>query len=120
MLPIQAIRAELVQACAGHNRVIVTAPTGSGKSTRVPGFLADEVLPGGGQVICLQPRRLAARMLARRVAVERGAALGGEVGYRVRFDWRMGAATRIVYETDGILLQELRRVRLAPGRRDCL
>ncbi len=108
-LPINDIRAELVQACAGHNRIIVTAPTGSGKSTRVPGFLADEVLPGGGQVVCLQPRRLAARMLARRVAGERGAALGGEVGYRVRFDWRMGPATRIVYETDGILLQELRR-----------
>lgn len=60
-------------------------------------------------MVCLQPRRLAARMLARRVASERGAALGGEVGYRVRFDWRMGPVTRIVYETDGILLQELRR-----------
>ncbi len=107
-LPIQAIRAEFIQACAGHSRVILTAPTGSGKSTRVPGFLADEVLPNGGQVVCLQPRRLAARMLARRVAAERGAALGGEVGYRVRFDQCAGPATRIIYETDGILLQELR------------
>ena len=107
-LPVDAIRDEFAQACAGSSRIILSAPTGSGKSTRIPCFLADILPPGAGAVICVQPRRLAARLLARRVAAERGVELGGEIGYRVRFDQRAGATTKIIYETDGILLREMR------------
>ncbi|OGV60942.1 MAG: ATP-dependent helicase HrpB [Lentisphaerae bacterium RIFOXYC12_FULL_60_16] len=106
-LPVDDIRPAIRDALKKQSRLIVTAPTGSGKSTRIPGFLVDDDPAGKGRVVCLQPRRLAARMLARRVASERGVALGGPVGYRVRFDHRAGPATRIVFETDGILLQEM-------------
>ncbi len=107
-LPIDGIRDTLCQAArAVERRILLTAPTGSGKSTRVPGFLADDGAVGPGRIVCLQPRRLAARMLARRVAAERHSQMGAEVGYRVRFDQRAGARTRIIYETDGILLREM-------------
>jgi len=105
-LPIEAIRNELVAACQTHRRFIVEAPTGSGKSTRIPGMLLDAGLLGDGRVVVLQPRRLAARMLASRVAHERRLPLGQEVGYQIRFDNQTSAATRIVYETEGLLLRQ--------------
>lgn len=111
-LPIEEIRGEFCGAMRRHNRVVVTAPTGSGKSTRIPGWILDEGLAGGGKVVVLQPRRLAARMLASRVARERGVALGGEVGYRVRLESRAGKETMIEYETEGVLL---RRMAAEPG-----
>jgi ATP-dependent helicase HrpB len=113
-LPIDSLRSALGAALREHARVVVRAPTGSGKSTRVPGFLIDDRVVRG-QVIVLQPRRLAARMLARRVAAERGSALGAEVGYRVRFDVRAGPDTRLVYETDGILLRQIIQEPDLPG-----
>jgi ATP-dependent helicase HrpB len=80
VLPIEGIRGEFCAAMRRCNRVIVTAPTGSGKSTRIPGWIVDEALAGGGKVVVVQPRRLAARMLASRVARDRGVDLGGVVG----------------------------------------
>lgn len=107
-LPIRAIEREIVEALRACPRLVIQSPTGSGKSTQVPAMLLDHGLLGPkGQAIILQPRRLAARMLARRVASERRTTLGGEVGYRVRFDRCATAATRLIYETDGVLLRQM-------------
>ncbi len=106
-LPIFEVRGELLAAVAECNRVVLQAPTGSGKSTQVPQMLVDAPGDAAGQVIVLQPRRLAARMLASRVASERGGALGGEVGYQIRLENRSGAETRILYVTEGILLRRM-------------
>ena len=108
-LPIFEVEGALLSAAAnGGRRMILQAPTGSGKSTQIPQILLDNgLVPDGRQVIVLQPRRLAARMLACRVAAERGSAVGGEVGYQVRFEDRTSRATRILYVTEGILLRKL-------------
>ena len=106
-LPIYAVEIELLAELTKYNRVIVQAPTGSGKSTQVPQILLDRDQLGGGEVVVLQPRRLAARMLARRVSEERYGKLGDEVGYQVRFESAVSAQTRIRYVTEGILLREL-------------
>ncbi len=83
------------------------APTGSGKSTQIPQFLADSGLFGDREIYVLQPRRLAARMLAHRVAEERNGRLGDEVGYQVRFENEVSAKTRIRFVTEGILIRKL-------------
>ncbi len=106
-LPIESIRTEIIEILRRHACVIVQAPTGSGKSTRIPQMLIDNGLADSGTITILQPRRLAARMLARRVATERGGCLGDEVGYQVRFDNRTSPRTRIRFETDGITLRRL-------------
>ncbi len=81
---------------------MLRAPTGAGKTTRVPAAILDANL---GPVIVLEPRRLAARAAARRVAEERGVRLGAEVGYQVRFENRTSASTRLTFVTEGILLR---------------
>lgn len=106
-LPIDALRDELIAAVREHRRFVLSAPTGSGKSTRVPGMLLDGGAVGEGEIVVLQPRRIAARMLARRVAGERGDELGGEVGYQVRLERKVSARTRIRFVTEGLLLRQL-------------
>jgi len=88
-------------------RLVIEAPTGSGKSTQIPRMLLNHGLVPQGQIVVLQPRRIAARMLARRVAQEQGGRLGEEVGYQVRFEKAVSARTRIRFVTEGILLREL-------------
>ncbi|HOI41664.1 MAG TPA: ATP-dependent helicase HrpB [Elusimicrobiales bacterium] len=105
-LPVLAKAEEIARAARPGARLVVSSPPGSGKSTKVPQLLLDRGAVKG-RIAVLQPRRLAARMLADRVAAERGGRTGGEVGYRVRFDDRTGPSTRIVFETEGILLREL-------------
>lgn len=105
-LPIHAIREQLEATLLDHGRLVLTAPTGSGKSTQVPQFVVDDLLPEG-RVLVLQPRRLAARLLATRVAHERDQQPGGEVGYITRFEKAVCDATRILYVTDGVLLRML-------------
>ncbi len=114
-LPIFELEDELVRTARRSNRFILTAPTGSGKSTQVPQMLVDHGLAGNGRVVILQPRRLAARLLAARVARERHVRLGDEVGYQVRFDDVTSAATRMVYVTEGILLRRLLTEPALPG-----
>src|SRR5437867_1502678 len=100
-LPIFEIQQKLLTELSRHRRLILTAPTGSGKSTQVPQMLLDGGLLGEGQVIVLQPRRLPARLLAAWVAKERDVKLGGEVGYQIRLDDVTSRATRIRYVTEG-------------------
>jgi ATP-dependent helicase HrpB len=115
-LPIYEIEREIVAALSGSNRrLVLQAPTGSGKSTQVPQMLLDHGLLGDGQVVILQPRRIAARLLASRVAQERGVELGQQVGYQVRFENSTSAATRIKFETEGILLRQLIQEPKLPG-----
>ena len=106
-LPIMEVRESLLLALARQRRLILTAPTGSGKSTQVPQMLLDGGVLGDGQVVILQPRRLPARMLAAWVAKGRGVKLGEEVGYQIRLDDVTSAATRIRYVTEGILLRQM-------------
>jgi ATP-dependent helicase HrpB len=88
---------------AGRN-LIVAAPPGEGKTTLVPPALA-EAFPG--RVLVLEPRRIAARAAAQRVARVRGEAIGGSVGYQVRFESAVGLRTRLVYMTEGLLVRRL-------------
>ena len=106
-LPIYELESGIVAAFRQQARLILQAPTGSGKSTQVPQILLDHRLLGKGEVVILQPRRIAARLLAARVAAERSVNLGQEVGYQVRFENVVTPATRIRYVTEGILLRQL-------------
>lgn len=119
-LPIHEVEGELLEgigAAADSEqpwRVLVKAPTGSGKSTGLPSMLLDAGVEG--RIVVVQPRRIAARMLARRVAELRGSRLGGEVGYVVRFDNKTSLDTRIVYVTDGILQRWLEENPMLDGK----
>lgn len=106
-LPIYEIEADIVAQLKQNRRLIVQAPTGSGKSTQVPQMLLEHGFLKAGQVVILQPRRLATRMLAARVAQERRAELGREVGYQIRFEHVAGPETKIKYVTEGILLRQM-------------
>ncbi|HPA78394.1 MAG TPA: ATP-dependent helicase HrpB [Kiritimatiellia bacterium] len=101
--PVYELQAALRAAAVPGCRIIIRAPTGSGKSTQIPQMLLDGP---GGQIVVLQPRRIAARLLAHRVASERGGDVGGEIGYQVRFENHTGPRTRIRYVTEGVLLRQ--------------
>lgn len=105
-LPVDAALAALGEALAQHGAAVVVAPPGTGKSTRVPPFLLDRISPESS-VLLLQPRRAAARLLAARIAAERGVPLGEEVGYRVRHEARRSAHTRLEVLTEGLLTRRL-------------
>lgn len=133
-LPIWQLRDQIVETLRTANRLVLVAPTGSGKTTQVPQMLLDAGDRIGGlgsgedsaaasaspdarphppspkkpfRIVILQPRRVAARTVAARVAWERGCKLGQEVGYQIRFDDRLGDTTRICFVTEGVLLRWL-------------
>ena len=106
-LPIYEIERDIVARLQHDKRLILSAPTGSGKSTQVPQMLLKHGLLGNGQVVVLQPRRLAARLLAARVAQELGVKLGDEVGYQIRFENVTSARTKIRFVTEGVLLRQM-------------
>lgn len=105
-LPIDASLPDVLAALGRSGAALLMAPPGSGKTTRVPPALLDG-LPDGGQVVVLEPRRLAARAAAQRVAQELGCELGGLVGYQVRGDSKVSKQTRLRFVTEGVLVRQL-------------
>lgn len=106
-LPIDAALPELLAKLRDAGAVVLRAPTGAGKTTRVPPALVEAGLAGDGKVLLLEPRRVAARSAARRMAMEDGTALGDRFGYSVRFDHKAGPRTRVLAVTPGVLLRTL-------------
>ncbi len=111
-LPVEGSVVALRQALAGAGQAVLVAPPGAGKTTIVPLRLLDEAWLGGGRIVVLEPRRLAARAAARRMASLLGQDVGGLVGYTTRDERRVGRATRIEVVTEGILT---RRLQADPG-----
>jgi ATP-dependent helicase HrpB len=106
-LPVDEAVPRLKAALSAGNAAVLVAPPGAGKTTRVPLALLDAPWLGGGKIIMQEPRRLAARAAARRMAATLGEQVGATVGYRVRLDTRVGPATRIEVVTDGLFLRML-------------
>jgi len=106
-LPIWKIHDDILNVVRTGNRLVLVAPTGSGKTTQVPQMLLDAGIAGEKMIVVLQPRRVAARTVATRVAWEREGKLGDEVGYQIRFDDHTSVGTRICFVTEGILLRWL-------------
>ncbi|MEE3258088.1 MAG: ATP-dependent helicase HrpB [Candidatus Latescibacterota bacterium] len=104
MLPILAHQEEILTHLAAGNRLVLTAPTGSGKTTQIPQILHRA---RQARIAVLQPRRLATRLVAQRVADELEVELGGLVGYQTRHDSHLSAATRIRFLTEGLFLRLL-------------
>lgn len=106
-LPIDAAIPSLRQALADHDSVVLQAPPGAGKTTRVPLALLNEPWLADQSILMLQPRRVAARAAAERMASELGEKVGETVGYRIRLESRVGPSTRIEVVTEGILARRL-------------
>ncbi|MCA9036439.1 MAG: ATP-dependent helicase HrpB, partial [Planctomycetaceae bacterium] len=117
-LPIDDVLPELVAALRSNNCAVLKADAGAGKTTRVPlallraGFTSEQTSHVGSplgdqQIVMLEPRRIAARTSARRIASETGEQVGQTIGYRVRFDEAVSASTRVLIVTEGILLRRL-------------
>src|SRR3954463_5239365 len=101
-LPIDETLPELTAALRTGSTAVLVAPPGAGKTTRVPLVLAQELWSEGRKIIVLEPRRLAARAAASRMAVTLGEPVGATVGYRVRFGSKVSRKTRIEVVTEGI------------------
>ncbi|AUX21135.1 ATP-dependent helicase [Sorangium cellulosum] len=106
-LPIDPILPDLCATLRAHPSVVLEAPPGAGKTTRVPRALLDAGFAERGEILVLEPRRLAARLSARRVAEELGERVGETVGYTMRFEEAAGPATRIRFVTEGVLTRRL-------------
>jgi len=105
-LPIFKLRDSLVKAVMDNQILVVVGDTGSGKTTQMTQYLAEEGFADHGRIGCTQPRRVAAMSVAKRVAEEVGCRVGQEVGYTIRFEDCTSPETRIKYMTDGMLLRE--------------
>lgn len=101
--PITPLLPDIVRSLSDHPRLVLEAPPGAGKTTQVPLALLDEPWLQGRKIVMLEPRRVAARAAAGFMAKQRGEAVGGTVGYRIRFENKIGPDTRIEVVTEGIL-----------------
>jgi len=108
-LPVEAVLPQLRAALIQHRNAVLVAPPGAGKSTVVPLALLTEPWARGQRVLLLEPRRLAARSVAARLAQNLGQRMGETVGYRMRLDTRVGPATRLEVVTEGILTRMLQQ-----------
>jgi ATP-dependent helicase HrpB len=114
-LPIDRHLPAILAALAGDGRLVLAAEPGAGKTTRVPRALLLAGMLDGGECWVLEPRRLAARLAAARVAAELDEPLGQRVGYAVRFEQKVSRATRIRFVTEGLLLRRLQSDPLLTG-----
>src|SRR5712671_5210682 len=103
-LPIDELLPSILGALDAAPNLVIEAPPGAGKTTRVPPALLERY---PGEILVLEPRRLAARMAARRVASELGERLGETVGYQVRFEEVSGPRTRLLFLTEGVLTRRI-------------
>ncbi len=106
-LPIDSVLPQVVAALQKSNCVVLRAPAGAGKTTRVPPAIQQMLKQQHGQIVMLEPRRIAARTAARRMASERNERVGQTIGYRVRFEESVSHATKILVVTEGVLLRRL-------------
>ncbi len=102
-LPVTAVLPQLAEALSSGNSAVLVAPPGAGKTTLVPLALLDAAWRGDGRIVLLEPRRLAARAAARRMAALLGEEPGGVVGYAMRMENKVSARTRILVVTEGVL-----------------
>ena len=114
-LPIEPLIPEIQAALAAAPNLVLEAPPGAGKTTRVPLALLDAAWAAGDKIIVLEPRRLAARGAAARMAAMLGEEVGETVGYRVRLDRKVGPKTRIEAVTTGLFLRQLQGDPSLPG-----
>lgn len=105
-LPVMEVKHDLLRAIRSDQVVIVTGPTGSGKTTQIPQILLEGGLAVSGMIACTEPKRIAAIAAATRIAHERHSRVGGEVGYQIRFEKQFGTGTKLKFVTVGILLRE--------------
>ena len=110
-LPAAKLCDEVVETVKNNQVVLITGETGCGKTTQVPQFILDGLLAAGEgstcRMVCTQPRRIAAISIAKRVAQERGSAIGQQVGYSIRLESKQSKNTRLLFCTTGVLLRKL-------------
>jgi ATP-dependent helicase HrpB len=115
LLPIDPLLPAVCDALRSRTGLVLEAPPGAGKTTRVPRALLDAGFAASGEILVLEPRRLAARLAARRVAEELGEDVGGTVGYQMRFEDVSSARTRVRFVTEGTLTRRMLRDRELRG-----